>query len=319
MADIEVFLDQTPGETRGVVARKGRYHHLILQRDSDRPSDRLGARCVGRVARVEPERQAGGGGQDRGRGHRRTARAQGAGAASPRRGLGRTAPAGRWPGRGRDSFYSGARRRASDRCGRDSRRPGGRGGRPVCLSCRSFLRPGSDDPAHPRPDRRRYRPCARAGSRFPQESGGGEPRRIVAYGPATDAERVGRTGRDRPDRRRSARRHYNEGRARRLCGRAAGRVRPAEPLWSDAVVPAVAEGAAGRTTAGRRRAPNTRDTRHRCRASVAPRPVVRSRNPALRRPLCARRGGAGCAPGRGPRPEGRSAGRSVDGRRRRQN
>jgi Ribonuclease G/E len=54
MADIEVFLDQTPGETRGVIARKGRYHHLIIQRDSDRPSDRLGARCVGRIARVEP-------------------------------------------------------------------------------------------------------------------------------------------------------------------------------------------------------------------------------------------------------------------------
>ncbi|MFZ4164724.1 ribonuclease E/G [Brevundimonas sp. NPDC058933] len=54
MADVEVFLDQTPGETRGVVARNGRFHHLILQRDSDRPSDRLGARCVGRIARVEP-------------------------------------------------------------------------------------------------------------------------------------------------------------------------------------------------------------------------------------------------------------------------
>lgn len=54
MADVEVFLDETPGETRGVIARNGRYHHLIIQRDSDRPSDRLGARCVGRIARVEP-------------------------------------------------------------------------------------------------------------------------------------------------------------------------------------------------------------------------------------------------------------------------
>ena len=53
MADIEVFLDETPGETRGVIARDGLYTHLILQRDSDRPSDRLGARCVGRIARVE--------------------------------------------------------------------------------------------------------------------------------------------------------------------------------------------------------------------------------------------------------------------------
>lgn len=54
MADIEVFLDQTPGETRGVIARNGLFTHLILHRDSDRPSDRLGARCVGRIARVEP-------------------------------------------------------------------------------------------------------------------------------------------------------------------------------------------------------------------------------------------------------------------------
>lgn len=53
MAAIEAFLDETPGETRGVVARNGRYHHLIIQRDNDRPSDRLGARCVGRIARVE--------------------------------------------------------------------------------------------------------------------------------------------------------------------------------------------------------------------------------------------------------------------------
>ena len=54
MADVEVFLDQAPGETRGVIARNGRFHHLIIHRDSDRPTDRLGARCVGRIARVEP-------------------------------------------------------------------------------------------------------------------------------------------------------------------------------------------------------------------------------------------------------------------------
>ena len=53
MADIEVFLDETPGETRGVIVRNGRFTHLILHRDSYRPSDRLGARCVGRIARVE--------------------------------------------------------------------------------------------------------------------------------------------------------------------------------------------------------------------------------------------------------------------------
>ncbi|HEY1072397.1 ribonuclease E/G [Brevundimonas sp.] len=54
MADIEVFLDEAPGETRGVIARDGLFTHLIIHRDSDRPSDRLGARCVGRIARVEP-------------------------------------------------------------------------------------------------------------------------------------------------------------------------------------------------------------------------------------------------------------------------
>lgn len=54
MAAVEVFLDEMPGETRGVIARKGRFHHLIIQRDSDRPTDRLGARAVGRIARVEP-------------------------------------------------------------------------------------------------------------------------------------------------------------------------------------------------------------------------------------------------------------------------
>ena len=54
MADIEVFLDQTPGESRGVIARNGLYTHMIIQRDDDRPSDRLGARSVGRIARVEP-------------------------------------------------------------------------------------------------------------------------------------------------------------------------------------------------------------------------------------------------------------------------
>ena len=54
MADIEVFLDQTPGETRGVIARNGLFTHMIIQRDDDRPSDRLGARSVGRIARVEP-------------------------------------------------------------------------------------------------------------------------------------------------------------------------------------------------------------------------------------------------------------------------
>lgn len=54
MSDIEVFLDDTPGETRGVIARDGRYTRLIIHRDTDRPCDRLGARLVGRVAQLAP-------------------------------------------------------------------------------------------------------------------------------------------------------------------------------------------------------------------------------------------------------------------------
>src|SRR5690606_38932708 len=51
---LEVFLDETPGETRGVIVRDGRYEHLIIQRDDDLAAHRLGARSVGRVVRVEP-------------------------------------------------------------------------------------------------------------------------------------------------------------------------------------------------------------------------------------------------------------------------
>jgi hypothetical protein len=50
---IEVFLDDTPGETRGIVARNGRFERLIIQREDDQPQDRLGARSVGRVVDVE--------------------------------------------------------------------------------------------------------------------------------------------------------------------------------------------------------------------------------------------------------------------------
>lgn len=50
----EYFLDQMPGETRGIVARDGVCHRLLIERASDRIADRLGTRMVGRVARVEP-------------------------------------------------------------------------------------------------------------------------------------------------------------------------------------------------------------------------------------------------------------------------
>lgn len=50
--EVELFLDETPGETRGVVMRGGRPLHLLISRDDDIPQHRLGARSVGRVREV---------------------------------------------------------------------------------------------------------------------------------------------------------------------------------------------------------------------------------------------------------------------------
>ena len=54
MSEVEVFLDDTPGEVRGVIARDGRFEHLLIQREDDVAEHRLGARCVGRIAEVRP-------------------------------------------------------------------------------------------------------------------------------------------------------------------------------------------------------------------------------------------------------------------------
>ncbi|WP_339930311.1 RNA-binding protein [uncultured Brevundimonas sp.] len=51
-AAVEVFLDAMPGETRGMVFRDGLPEHLLIQRESDVPQHRLGARSVGRVTEV---------------------------------------------------------------------------------------------------------------------------------------------------------------------------------------------------------------------------------------------------------------------------
>lgn len=51
---LEAFLDDTPGEVRGVVVRDGRFEHLLIQREDDVAEHRLGARCVGRIAEVHP-------------------------------------------------------------------------------------------------------------------------------------------------------------------------------------------------------------------------------------------------------------------------
>lgn len=58
MSAVEAFLDDTPGEVRGVVARDGRFERLILQRESDPPTHRLGARMVGRVIERDPALRA---------------------------------------------------------------------------------------------------------------------------------------------------------------------------------------------------------------------------------------------------------------------
>ena len=54
MSEVEVFLDDTPGEVRGVVVRDGRFEHLLIQREDDVPEHRLGARCIGRIVDVHP-------------------------------------------------------------------------------------------------------------------------------------------------------------------------------------------------------------------------------------------------------------------------
>jgi Ribonuclease G/E len=54
VSDVEVFLDDTPGEVRGVVVRDGRFEHLLIQREDDIPGHRLGARSIGRIADVHP-------------------------------------------------------------------------------------------------------------------------------------------------------------------------------------------------------------------------------------------------------------------------
>ncbi|MFN3353198.1 MAG: RNA-binding protein, partial [Brevundimonas sp.] len=52
MSTVQLFLDDTPGETRGVLVRDGRCERLVIRRDDDPPQHRLGARCVGRVVEV---------------------------------------------------------------------------------------------------------------------------------------------------------------------------------------------------------------------------------------------------------------------------
>ena len=52
--EVEVFLDVMPGEIRGVIVRNGLCDALLIQRESDDPQLKLGARSVGRVAEIDP-------------------------------------------------------------------------------------------------------------------------------------------------------------------------------------------------------------------------------------------------------------------------
>ncbi|MES2834133.1 MAG: RNA-binding protein [Pseudomonadota bacterium] len=52
MSGVEVFLDDTPGETRGIIRRDGRFTHILIDREDDEPRHRLDARSIGRVADV---------------------------------------------------------------------------------------------------------------------------------------------------------------------------------------------------------------------------------------------------------------------------
>ena len=52
--DVVCYLDDTPGEVRGIVVRDGAFRSLYIQRTDNRPEFCLGARVIGRVTRVEP-------------------------------------------------------------------------------------------------------------------------------------------------------------------------------------------------------------------------------------------------------------------------
>lgn len=58
MSGLEAFLDDTPGEARGILVRDGRYERLIIQGEGDPAGGRLGARSVGRVAALDPSLRA---------------------------------------------------------------------------------------------------------------------------------------------------------------------------------------------------------------------------------------------------------------------
>lgn len=55
---VELFLDDTPGEVRGIVARDGRFQQIFIDREGEPEAARLGARSVGRVVEVDSRGRA---------------------------------------------------------------------------------------------------------------------------------------------------------------------------------------------------------------------------------------------------------------------
>lgn len=52
--DHRTYVDDTPGETRGIIEGPRGFEHILIEREDDDPAQRLGAVSVGRVTRVEP-------------------------------------------------------------------------------------------------------------------------------------------------------------------------------------------------------------------------------------------------------------------------
>jgi Ribonuclease G/E len=53
MSDRRLYLDEAPGERRGVVTLKGRPERLLLERQGEDPGPRCGARLIGRITSIE--------------------------------------------------------------------------------------------------------------------------------------------------------------------------------------------------------------------------------------------------------------------------
>ncbi|MFN3816503.1 RNA-binding protein [Brevundimonas sp.] len=53
-AERRTYIDDSPGETRGIIEGERGFEHILIQREADDPGQRLGAASVGRISRLEP-------------------------------------------------------------------------------------------------------------------------------------------------------------------------------------------------------------------------------------------------------------------------